>query len=264
MAVTLSTVRRGRGSGVSSPGVTAQPATRHPALPVSATLAWWATSWLRGLVVTDLALDAVTADGRLHCGVDGEPLAGMLGRLRAAGATGCGLALPVEGDPLGLGGPAELTAAALDAGEAVVASAAGLALVPDVGEEVVTWQVLPARPRQLPDVGEADRALRRTTIEAAEALAALDVARWRPEAADLLTGTRRTPIPAPDGVPARCAELAGRALVAEAVVAVALDDDGAAVSASEILLRRAALEPLGSAARRALVAACSPEAWPPD
>ena len=57
----------------------------------------------------------------------------LLGRLRAAGATGCGLALPVEGDPLGLGGPAELTAAALDAGEAVVAPAAGLALVPDVG-----------------------------------------------------------------------------------------------------------------------------------
>jgi len=263
MAVTLSTGSAAPGSGVSSPGVTAQPATRHPALPVSATLAWWATGWLRGLVVTDLALDAVTADGRLHVGVDGEPLAGLLGRLRAAGSTGCGLALPVEGDPLGLGGPAELTGAALDTGEAVVAPEAGLALVPDVGEEVVTWRVLPARPRQLPDVGEADRALRRTTIEAAEALASLDVARWRPEAADLLTGTRRAPLPAPEGVPARCVELAGRALVAEAVVEVALADDGAAVSASEIMQRRAALDPLERAARRALVAACSPEAWPP-
>jgi hypothetical protein len=263
MAVTLSTGSPGRGGGVSSLGVTAQPATRHPALPVSATLAWWATGWLRGLVVTDLVLDAVAADGRLHCGVDGEALPGLLGRLRAGGATGCGLALPVEGDPLGLGGPPELTSAALDAGEAVVAPEAGLALVPDVGTEVVTWQLLPAQPRQLPDVGEADRALRRTTIETAEALASLEVARWRPEAADLLTGGRRDALPAPDGVPARCVELAGRALVAEAVVALALVDDGAAVSASEIMRRRAALDPLERAARRALVAACSPEAWPP-
>ena len=263
MAVTLTSGFTGRGGGVSSPGVTAQPATRRPALPVSGTLAWWATGWLRGLVAADLVLDAVTADGRLHCGVDGEPVVGLLGRLRVAGATGCGLALPVEGDPLGLGGPPDLTGAALDAGEAVVAVGAGLALVPDVGTEVVTWRVLPAHPRQLPDVGEADRALRRTTIEAAEALASLDVGRWRPEAADLLTGSRPDAVPAPEGVPARCVELAGRALVAEAIVEVALADDGAAVSASEIMMRRAALDPLERAARRALVAACSPDAWPP-
>lgn len=233
------------------------------ALPVSATLAWWATGWLRGRVVADLVLDGVAADGRLHRGEDGEPLLGLLGRLRAGGATGCGLALPVEGDPLGLGGPAELTGPAMDAGEAAVAPGAGIALVPHVGEEVVTWRALPALPRQLPDVGEADRTLRRTTLEAARDLAALDVARWRPEAADLLIGSRSRPVTAPDGVPPRCVELAGRALVAETVVSLALADDGGAVSASEIALRRAALEPLERAARRALVAACSPEAWPP-
>lgn len=237
---------------------------RLPVLPVSATLAWWATGWLRGRVVPDLVLDAVAVDGRLHRGEDGEPLLALLSRLRAGGATGCGLALPVEGDPLGLGGPPELTAPAMEAGEAAVAGEAGLALVPDVGEEVVTWRLLPALPRQLPDVGEADRALRRTTVEAANALAALDVARWRPEAADLLTVPRHHALPAPASVPPRCVELAGRALVAEAVVSLALADDGGAVSASEVDLRRAALEPLGRAARSALVAACSPEAWPPD
>jgi len=237
--------------------------TGHTTLPVSATLAWWATGWLRGRVVTDLLLDAVAADGRLHQGVDGEPLTGLLGRLRGAGATGCGLALPVAGDLLGLGGPHELNAAAVDAGEALVAPEAGLALVPVVGDEVVEWQVLPAGPRQLPDVGEADRSLRRTTIEAADALASLDVARWRPEAADLLLDGGHEALPAPDGVPARCVDLAGRALVAGAIVTLALGDDGAAVSASEVALRRAALEPLERASRRALVAACSPEVWPP-
>ncbi len=237
-----------------------------PALPLapSATLAWWTTSWLRGLVVVDEVLDAAAADGRLHLSAEGEPLAALLGRLRTAGADGTGLALPVDGDPLGLGGPPQLNDAALEAGEALVAAAAGLALVPEASVEVVTWRLLPAQRRQLPDVGEADRALRRTTLEAADALAALDVASWRPEAADLLIGARPGPASAPPGVPARCAELASRGLHAAAIVEVALEDDGAAVSASEIALRRAALDPLERAARRALVAACSPEVWPPD
>ncbi|HEY0951357.1 MAG TPA: hypothetical protein VGD85_14250, partial [Nocardioides sp.] len=70
--------------------------------------------------------------------------------------------------------------------------------------------------------------------------------------------------PAPDGVPPRCVDLAARGLQARQIVEVALEDDGAAVSASEIELRRAALVPLDRAGRRALVAACSPEAWPPS
>jgi hypothetical protein len=45
-------------------------------------------------------------------------------------------------------------------------------------------------------------------------------------------------------------------------VALALEDDGGALSVSDSDLRRNALQPLGTAARHALVAACSPEAWP--
>ena len=233
-------------------------------LPLSGLVAWWTTAWLRGLAVTDLVLDAWARDGRLHQGADGERLPGLLGRLRSAGATGCGLALPREGDPIGLGGPRELNDLALVQGEAVVAADGGLSLVPEAGEEVVIWHVLPAAPRQLPDVGEADRTLRATLREAADALAALDVARWRPEAADLLQpSARQRRLAAPDGTPPRCVELAGRALSAAAVVEVALLDDGGAVSAAEVDLRRRALDPLERAARRALVAACSPEAWPP-
>ena len=239
------------------------PSQNHPTLPPAAVLSWWATAWLRGRTVTDLLIDALTDDERLHRDDRGDSLAAVLGRLRAAGATGCGLALPVEGDPLGLGGPPALTALALEHGSAVVCAEAGLGLVPEEATETVLWHVTGAERRQLPDVGEADRALRRTTAEAADALADLDVARWRPEAADLfLDGTRHHPL-APPGVPERCVALAGRALTARSIVDLALDDDGGATSAAEISRRREALVPLDRAARRALVAACSPEVWPP-
>lgn len=238
-------------------------------LPLSAVLAWWATAWLRGHVAPDLVLDAVIGDDATHAvaGLPGEPgtatLMAALARLRRAGATGVGLAVPVPGDPLGLGGPAPLTAAALEAGEAAVATGSGLALVPSrVGASVV-WAVLPADRRAVPDVGEADRDLRRALVEAADALAALDVAAWRPEVADGLTDLRQpVTLDGPPGVPSRCLDLAARGLRAAAIVDLALADDGGALSASEAERRRDALTPLERAGRRALVAACSPEAWP--
>jgi len=64
-------------------------------------------------------------------------------------------------------------------------------------------------------------------------------------------------------VPPRCVDLAARGLQAAEIVELALEDDGGAVTAYEIETRRAALRPLERAARRALVAACSPEVWPP-
>ena len=246
---------------VSSRAVT--PSLSPDGLPLSAVAAWWATAWLRGHVVTDLVIDAVAADDRLHRDRNGDPLAVVLGRLRSAGATGCGLALPVEGDPLGLGGPAAFNDLALDHGQAVVCVEAGVALVPDEAVETVTWLEAPASRRQLPDVGEADRELRRQTIVVADALAALDVARWRPEAADLFLDGSRLDLDAPPGIPGRCVDLAARALTALTIAEVALADDGGATSASEVTQRRETLVPLERTARRALVAACSPEAWPP-
>ena len=98
-----------------------------PDLPVSARLAWWGSAWLHGRVVIDLVLDAVLADDATHV-VAGLPdvegsvsLSRALAEIRIAGTTTFGVALPEPGDPVGLGGPAELNAAALEAGEAVVA-----------------------------------------------------------------------------------------------------------------------------------------------
>jgi hypothetical protein len=236
-------------------------------------LAWWGTAWLRGHVVADHLIDAVVDQDATHLLAfpesAAEPLMTGLGRLRADGADALGAALPAEGDPVGLGGPAAFNAAALEAGEAVVAvDAAAFAihgLVPDRVGAAVTWSVMTAERRQLPDVGEADRALRSALPEAADELAALDVARWRPEVADRLMDLRHRPgLAAPPGVPPRCVELAARGLQALEIVELALVDDGGALTAQESEARRAALLPLGRAGRRALVAAASPEVWPPS
>jgi hypothetical protein len=242
-------------------------------LPAAVRLAWWGTAWLRGHVVADHLIDAVLDQDAAHLVAfpdsPPEPLVSGLGRLRAAGADGLGAALPIEGDPVGLGGPGAFNAVALEAGEAVVVlDAAGFALhglVPDRVGAAVTWSVMGAERRQLPDVGEADRSLRSALPQAADALAALGVARWRPEVADRLMNLRHRPrVAAPPGVPPRCAELAARGLQALEIVDLAMEDDGAAVTALEMEQRRAALLTLGRAARRALVAAASPEVWPPD
>ena len=97
-------------------------------------LSWWGTAWLRGHVVSEQMVDGVVGDDAVHlvAGDDGaEPLVLALGRLRGLGATGFGLALPVAGDPLGLGGPPAFNAAALGAGEAVVVTNADVGLVPE-------------------------------------------------------------------------------------------------------------------------------------
>lgn len=235
----------------------------------SARLAWFLSAWLRGDVAPDHVLDAVIGQDAAHDvtgleGADSLPLVLALGRIRAAGAAFAGLALPWPGTSAGLGGPPEFNAAAMEAGEAVVLSGADLGLVPYRAGAGVVWRCLPANRRQLLDLGEADRGLRASMAATATALATLDVAQWRPEVAEELMNLRHRPTyAAPPGTPPRAVELAGRAVQALQIVDLALEDTGGALTAYEIDERERALRPLGDAARAALVAACSPECWPP-
>ena len=239
-------------------------------MPAAGRVAWWGTAFLRGLASPDEYVDAVLSGDASHVvgGADGaRSLLEATAAVRKDGATAFGAAFPAPGDPHGLAGPSAFSVAATEAGEAVVAlgvrSEPGVGWVPARVGRAVEWTSYAARRRMPPDLGEADRTLRRTLLDAANDLARLDVARWRPEVADALHDLRAgDPVVAPPGVPARAADLARRALHLEEVVDLALDDEGAAISADEIASRRAVLLPLGTAARHALTAACSPDGWP--
>ena len=235
------------------------------ALPRSADLAVWFTAWAAGHASLDDTRDAIVGGDAAHdvVGLPGEaepvPLILALGRLRAAGAVAAGLALPVPGDPLGLAGPAAFNADALEIEEAVVFEGLEAGLVPHVAGAGVVWGYHPATSRrQVPDVTEADTGLRLAVVSAANRLADLDVARWRPDVADELLALRRTSdLRFPPHWSGRAVQLASLASRCRAIVDLALDDDGGTVSASEADARRAALAPLDHAARRGLVAACS-------
>lgn len=232
---------------------------------MSAGFALWFSAWAAGAVSLDDARDAIIGADTAHDVADlpGEegavPLILALGRLRSAGTTGAGIALPVPGDPLGLAGPTGFNADSLEAGEGVVFDGADLGLVPHRAGSGVMWSCHQARSRrQVPDPGEADTSLRQAVLTAANLLADLDVARWRPEVADELMAVRRTAdFHFPQGMGARSLRLVSLSSRCRTIVDLALADEGGAISAFEADRRRAALSPLDHAARRGLVAACS-------
>ncbi|MBH5334191.1 hypothetical protein IHE55_04995 [Streptomyces pactum] len=250
--------------------------------PRSGRLTAWGNALLAGLVSPDDAAHHITGDDATHrvAGLPAEPapvgLTLALGRLRALGATGLGLALPVPGHPLGLSGPPEFNARALEAGEAVVVPGVSLGLVPEVFEAGprgdvrvdVVWHCLPVRdapPADVPSLGEAERELAEALREATEVLSRLDVAGSGPVAQAALEAyraraARGREVLAP-GYPPRAARVLELAQRVGALVAIAHApggdgrEHGAAVSAAQIAARAEALRPVERTARRAQVAA---------
>ncbi|MFC5722430.1 hypothetical protein ACFP1Z_19880 [Streptomyces gamaensis] len=243
----------------------------------------WGNALIAGFAAPDDAAHHITGSDAVHrvTGLPGESgpvgLTLALGRLRALGATGLRLALPVPGHPLGLSGPPEFNARALEAGEAVVASGAALGLVPEVAEygpegdvhAEVQWRCLAVRdapPADVPSLGEAERELAEALREATEVLARLDVAGSGPVAQAALEAYRARAergreLLAP-GYPPRAARVLELAQRVGALVAIAHRpgdgggrEHGAAVSASQIAARAEALRPVERTARRAEVAA---------
>ncbi|MFH8986161.1 hypothetical protein [Streptomyces varsoviensis] len=255
--------------------------------PRSGRLAAWGNALIAGLVSPDDAADHITGDDAAHrvAGLPGESgpvgLTLALGRLRALGARGLRVALPVPGHPLGLSGPPEFNARALEAEEAVLVTGAALGLVPRVREAgpaadvpaadrhvEVVWDCLPVReapPADVPSLGEAERELAEALREATEVLSRLDVAGSGPVAQAALEAYRARAergreVLAP-GYPARAARVLELAQRVGALIAIAHGaggdgrEHGGAVSASEIGARAEALRPVERTARRAQVAA---------
>ncbi|MEV6109404.1 hypothetical protein AB0M28_32560 [Streptomyces sp. NPDC051940] len=249
--------------------------------PRSGRLAAWGNAMIAGQVSPDTAVQHIIGGDAVHR-VDGLPgeagpvgLTLALGRLRALGATGLRVALPAPGHPLGLSGPPEFNAAALQAEEAVIVSGGpALGLVPEVyavgpdGDThvEVTWRCLAVRdapPADVPSLGEAERELAEAMREATDVLTRLDVAGAGPAARAALAAYQARAEAgrgalAP-GYPPRATRVLELAQRVGALMAIAsapeTAEHGAAVTASEIAARRDALRPVERTARRAQVAA---------
>ncbi|MER7819548.1 hypothetical protein [Streptomyces sp. NPDC096153] len=247
--------------------------------PRSGRLAAWGNALLAGFVSPDDAVTAIVGDDAVHRveGLPGENgpvgLTLGLGRLRAAGVRGFRVALPAPGHPLGLSGPPEFNARALDAEEAVVCHGAAYGLVPEVYESgpdgdvhvEVVWHCMRVReapPADVPSLGEAERELAEGLREATEVLSRLDVAASGPVAEAALdayraraeaSGSRDVLAP---GYPSRAVRVLELAQRIGLLLSLAYENGhGGAMSASEMAARGAALRPVERVARRAQVAA---------
>lgn len=245
--------------------------------PRSGRLTAWGNALLAGLAAPDDVAERITAHDAVHRIADlpGEHapvgLTLGLGRLRALGVTGLRLALPVAGHPLGLSGPPEFNARAMNAGQAVITvGTVSLGLVPEVHEAgpagdvhvEVEWRCQPVRdtpPADVPSLGEAERELAEALRDATDALARLDVAGAGPSAQAALEAYRARAdrgreVLAP-GYPPRAVRVLELAQRVAALVDIAADGHGAAISASQIAARAELLRPVERTARRAQVAA---------
>lgn len=254
-------------------------------VPRSARLAAWGTAALRGECAWTDAVRAVVRDDEPHT-VDTEQVQGavlpsegsdgvfrLLRFLHHSAADTLRVVLPAPGDVLGLPGPPAFNEEAAVAGECVLVDfgprTPGYGLVPtieafgsayEVGH-LVTWTLTHTNPLRVTDVGslaEADRALKEALGEAIETLATLDVARWREDAADRIAAVREgvlAPNSLPRGAPPRAVQVLSSAARIRAIVALAVEDDGAAISGHEAQRRAQALRGLDAVARRGIVAA---------
>jgi hypothetical protein len=251
----------------------------------SGRLVAWGNAWFAGLTSLDEAASHTCGTDYPHrvTAIPEEDapvgLTVALGRLRGLGASGLRLALPVPGDPLGLPGPAGFNELATEAGEAVltVGGTEPLGLVPEVtaygpagdrGVEVL-WRVHPvwaARNNDLPSLAEAERELTEALRDTTEALTRMDVARWRPEAAEAIQAIRGHGGDDDGGLapgyPARAHRVLALAQRLGAITALAQGGAGAAVSATETAARAAVLRPLERSSRRAQLAAYNAVAEP--
>jgi hypothetical protein len=245
----------------------------------SARFVAWVRAWRAGLIPYDDVAEVIEeTEDHLICDADHagheRPLRDGLAELSGLHPDQVRLVLPVPGDPRGLPGPGTaFTGEALAAGEGVVAGAAGL--VPEVRTHVsgsgdafltVVWwrhrlpEPVPRDGAPTPTPAEAEAELSTALAEATTQLTVLDVAQWRPELAGALAALRRQDDSGelPPVFNPRARRLYARASLLDRVLALAGDlAPGGALTSYEAQQRDAALRPLLTACRHALVAACN-------
>ncbi|WP_375498718.1 hypothetical protein [uncultured Jatrophihabitans sp.] len=238
----------------------------------SGVLTAWAGAWLAGRISLDQVVDATTGDDAPHV-VTGLPgfeevvaLRDVLVAWRRRGVPPR-LVLPVPGDVRGLPGPAALRAAALEAGEAVVAD--GLAVVPTVTHHApssappsVEWTAFVADPVPADqiDIRQAQYDLTTAIRASATALLSAGVSGSNADVPALLSGARRAGefVNLPPDHPAAAVALLSQAERLQAVLDLATGDPlGGAVDQYGMAARTEALRPLATAVRRARLAACN-------
>lgn len=241
----------------------------------SARFVTWARAWRAGTVSYDDVADETAGDEE-HLVADAPdtwtdiPLREAVKALAKLHPDEIRLVLPAAGDPRGLPGPGPFSAAAMEAGEGVVASRLGF--VPQVhthtsgsGDtfETVVWQTYPLAEAPVfgePSAAEAEADLSTALADTIAELTRLDVATWKPELAGSLAALRKPDSGSdlPPGFSPRARRLYARANVLDRVLALAAEvAPGGAVNGFEAQLRDAALRPLMVACRRALMAACN-------
>ena len=253
-------------------------------LPRAVVLATWGTAALRGEIPLSRAAESAALPDD-EPGPDGVDPAEILTVWRSTGVRTLRVVLPVPGDPRGLPGPAAFNALACDAGECVIAeppwAAPGHAQVADATValglvprhqafgsalepgSLVTWTahvVDVRRPADVLSLTEADRELRMGLLQATRLLETLDVARWRDDLAGTwadLTAARLDARRLPAAVTPRALETMATGLRLRGLVALALTDDGGALSGWEADQRRGVLRGLDEVARRAVAAAAN-------
>lgn len=248
------------------------------ALPRSVYLGLWTRHVGSGSDPLRTAVDAVEGDDEPHTVAeeDGAALAdGTLAGLVAAWAAGprtVAAVLPAPGDPAGV--PAGVSAAAVEAGECVLVETpdGAWAAVPEVEAfgsslepgHLVTWRVhrVPSWSTtvlgNLGTLAEAEQELRGVLGSATDALTSLDVARWRPDAAETIARLRGEGEPGwalPPELDGRRLRVLALAARLRGIVRLATADDGGAVNLWQADQRSTALREVDRAARRALSAA---------
>lgn len=211
-----------------------------------------------------------TVDGTEH--LDG-PLSLLLD-VCGPGPRDVAALVPAPGDASGA--PPAVSTAATTAGEALLVRSerACVAAVPGVERfgsdlepgHLVTWEVHGVADWRTTVLGtagslaDAERDLRQGLLDATEALVRLDVARWRPDAAEQIAGLRDLDLPAwrlPSGIEGRRVRVLASAARLRGIVALATQDDGGAVNLWQADQRSTALREVDRVARRAMAAAAT-------